>query len=72
MKTKQGRGRPPKPPDQTKGKILQVRVEEAEREGFKAAASLSGLDLSAWARERLRAAARKELTSARREVAFLS
>jgi hypothetical protein len=69
MKTQ--RGRPPKPPDQTKGKILQVRVEDAEREGFRAAAVLAGLDLSAWARERLRTAARKELTSAGREVAFL-
>ena len=70
MKNK--RGRPQKPLDQTKGNILQVRVEEVEREGFKAAAALAGLDLSAWARERLRAAARKELTSAGQEVAFLA
>ena len=70
MKNK--RGRPQKPPDQTKGKILQVRVEEVERAGFKAAAALAGLDLSAWARERLRTAARKELSSAGRTVAFLA
>lgn len=66
------RGRPKKVAGEKKGRILQVRVEAAEKETFKAAARLAGLDLSAWARERLRAAARSELSGAGHEVAFLS
>jgi predicted HicB family RNase H-like nuclease len=52
--------------------LLQVRVADAEKEAFGEAASLSGLALSAWVRERLRLAAAKELEAVGRSVAFLS
>jgi hypothetical protein len=55
----------------TKAIRLDMRIEESEKEGFRAAAELAGLDLSAWIRERLRLAARKELDAAGLEVAFL-
>jgi hypothetical protein len=64
-------GRPPKPPESTKSRYLQVRVRENEREGFAAAAELSGLDVSAWVRHTLRAAARKELRDNGESVPFL-
>lgn len=64
-------GRPPKPPETTKSRYLQVRVLEAERDGFAAAANLSGLDVSAWVRTTLRAAAKKELRDNGNRVPFL-
>ena len=64
-------GRPPKGSGKTKSAYLDMRLEEAEKESFRAAAELAGLDLSAWIRERLRTAARRELEGAGREVAFL-
>lgn len=64
-------GRPPKPPGDAKSRYLQVRVQETERESFAAAAELTGLDLSAWVRTTLRAAARKELTGHGESVPFL-
>lgn len=63
------RGRPPK--EQTKAGLLDVRLDPAEKQAFKDAADLAGLALSAWVRERLRLAARKELEEAGRTVAFL-
>ena len=51
--------------------MLQVRVDDAEKEAFADAASLSGLALSAWVRERLRSTAARELQEAKRPVAFL-
>lgn len=65
------RGRPPKSPDRAKGVLLQVRLEAAERQAFDDAASLSGLTLSAWLRERMRVVARRELEQAGQPVAFL-
>jgi uncharacterized protein (DUF1778 family) len=65
-------GRPPKGADKKKSAHLDMRLEEVEKETFKAAAELAGLDLSAWIRERLRSAARVELEGAGREVAFLT
>jgi hypothetical protein len=50
---------------------MDMRLQAAEKEGFRAAAELAGLDLSAWIRERLRQVARKELESAGRAVPFL-
>jgi hypothetical protein len=64
-------GRPPKGSDKIKGLRLDMRLEESEKEGFRAAAELSGLDLSAWIRERLRQVARRELEQAGQEVPFL-
>lgn len=66
------RGRPRKDPERTKGDYLDIRLETAEKQAFKDAADLAGLDLSAWVRERLRAAARKELENAGQPVAFLA
>jgi hypothetical protein len=65
------RGRPPKGSDKIKGAYLEVRLEEVEKQAFREAAELAGLDLSAWARERLRKASRSELEGAGRAVAFL-
>lgn len=53
--------RPPKPQGQARDKLLQVRVKQREYASFKEAAEESGLDLSAWVRERLLQAARQEM-----------
>lgn len=53
-----------------KGEYLQVRLTPEEKAGFENAAGLSGLALSAWVRERLRQAARRELEDARQPVPF--
>jgi hypothetical protein len=66
------RGRPPKPPDRVKVDYLEIRVEAAEKQGFRDAADLAGLDLSSWVRERLRVTARKELEAAGKSVAFMA
>lgn len=42
-------------------KLMQVRVRNREYQSFKEAAELSGLDLSAWVRQHLLQAARREL-----------
>ena len=65
------RGGQPKPPDKVKGRYLQLRVTEPEKDGFGAAADLAGLSLAAWVRERLRLAARRELSEAGKSVSFL-
>jgi uncharacterized protein (DUF1778 family) len=66
------RGRPPKGPDRIKSEYLDMRLEVSEKQAFRDAADLAGLDLSAWVRERLRTSARKELEGAGRPVAFLA
>ena len=63
-------GRPRKPPESSKSRLLQVRVQETERDSFAAAAELSGLDVSAWVRFTLRAAARKQLEADGEAVPF--
>jgi hypothetical protein len=68
---KQRRGRPPKGSDAIKSVHLDMRIHPTEKEGFRAAADLAGLDLSAWIRERLRLAARRELEQAGRPVPFV-
>ena len=65
------RGRPPVGPEKTKAEYLEVRLEVAEKQAFKEAADIAGLALSAWVRERLRRAARKELEESGRPIAFL-
>ncbi len=73
MRTQQARrGRPPKTDNRRKAEYLDIRLEAAEKLAFRDAAELAGLDLSAWVRERLRSAARKELDSVGRPVAFLN
>lgn len=54
-----------------KAAIMKLRLEESEKEGFEKAAALSSLPLSAWARERLRHAAVRELEAAGKEIPFI-
>jgi hypothetical protein len=51
--------------------LLQVRLMGPEKQAFEDAANLAGIALSAWVRERLRRAARKELEEAGHPIAFL-
>jgi hypothetical protein len=55
----------------TLGDILKVRVSAAERQAFQDAATIAGISVSAWARERLRRAAVRDLQEASRPVPFL-
>ena len=50
---------------------FQVRVTQEEKEGFRQAAELAGISMSAWSRERLRLAAIRELENAGRRVPFV-
>jgi uncharacterized protein (DUF1778 family) len=68
---KKRRGRPRKGSDSAKSIHLDIRLSAAEKDGFRAAADLAGLDLSAWIRERLRRAAWEELERAGKSVPFL-
>jgi len=55
----------------SKDQLLQIRVSEAEKQSFAAAAELAGIPLSAWVRERLRLAAIRDLESAGQKVPFV-
>lgn len=44
--------------------MIGLRTEEADRADFERAATLAGMKLSDWMRERLRAAAKRELKRA--------
>ena len=71
METKTAkRGRPTKSEERKKAEYLDIRLEASEKQSFKDAADLAGLDLSSWVRERLRVVARHELESAGMAVAF--
>jgi hypothetical protein len=48
-----------------------MRIEVTEKQAFQEAATLAGLGLSAWIRERLRRVARNELEEFGRPVPFL-
>lgn len=50
---------------------IQIRLQPSEKEAFEKAAELAGIALSAWVRERLRRAARQDLTGAGVQVPFL-
>jgi hypothetical protein len=52
--------RPTKNEGEARDKLLQVRLKNREYSDFQEAAEQCGLDLSAWVRERLIQAARKE------------
>lgn len=58
-------------PMKSKSEVLQIRIEQAEKEGFELAAALAGISLSSWVRERLRLTAIRELESAGRKVPFV-
>ena len=51
--------------------FLKLRVQDEEKRAFQAAATLAGLSLSAWARERLRRAARIDLEGAGQQIPFM-
>jgi hypothetical protein len=53
------KGRPRKPPDKVKEKLLQVRLSAAEKRVFVEVAELTGFALSVWIRDQLRRAARQ-------------
>lgn len=55
----------------TKSATVLVRLEPNEKKGFRLAAELAGIDVSAWMRERLRRVARQELEEARLPIPFL-
>lgn len=71
MNNKRKPGRPPKNLDRLKSKSMLVRVEPAEKQTFQNAADLAGVPLSIWVRERLRAAAVRELEAAGVQIKFL-
>jgi len=48
-----------------------MRLTKSEKDGFDTAAEIAGIDLSSWARERLRNAAISELQRASRPIPFL-
>lgn len=50
---------------------MQVRMPKSEIESYKDAAKLSGVSVSSWVRDRLRKAARQELQSSGKRVAFI-
>lgn len=54
-------GRPPLPEGKAKGKIVQTRLSESERDLVERAASIQGVKLSHLVRERILAAAKREL-----------
>ncbi len=68
---KKKRGRPPGTTKSARDKLVQLRVDAREIQGFMDAANLSGLSVSAWARERLRKTCREELEQAKMVVPFI-
>ena len=65
------RGRPKLPAGGKKGAYMEMWLHEAEKEAFVNAADAAGMSLSAWVRDRLRKASRKELEGMDMPVAFL-
>lgn len=55
----------------TKDQVLQIRLSDAEKQGFQAAADLAGIPVSSWVRERLRLAAIRDLESAGQKIPFI-
>jgi hypothetical protein len=70
--TPKKRGRRPLANGTAKSESLLLRLAPREKQGFSDAASLAGVPLSIWIRERLRKAAAKELKDADKDVAFLA
>jgi hypothetical protein len=54
-----------------KAQVLQIRLTDQEKQGFQAAASLAGIPVSSWVRERLRLAAIRDLESAGQKIPFV-
>ena len=70
-KEQKRRGRPPAGSGLTKSASLLLRLTPSEKEGFAEAATVAGIPLTVWIRERLRRVAVRELEEANRQVAFL-
>jgi uncharacterized protein (DUF1778 family) len=68
---RQKTGRPRNEPDAVKTVYIEMRVEQSEKDTFRAAADAAGLPLSGWIRQRLRRDAKKELEDLGLPVAFL-
>jgi len=51
--------------------MFQVRLDPLEKQAFAMCARLTGLEMSAWVRERLRWAATRELEAAAKPIPFL-
>ena len=49
-----------------------IKVSEDERDGFRRAADIAGIGVSAWARQKLRAAAVQELQTIGESVPFIT
>jgi len=49
-----------------------IRLSDTEKEGIEMAAQVAGITMSAWARQKLRQAAVKELREADQPIPFLS
>lgn len=60
MEKQRGRGRPPKPPEDSKADVLHLRVGQDERTAYQETADRSGLPLSEWVRDRLNRAVKRE------------
>lgn len=58
---KRGKGRPTKPKKERRTNILRIRLKPIERETLEEASKNSGLDVSAWSRDRLLAQAKREI-----------
>jgi len=65
-------GAPRKSAARAKLALIQIRLNEAEKATFRAAADLDGKKLSEWIRDRLRRDARQELELHGREIPFLA
>ncbi len=50
---------------------IKIRLSDVEKQAFEGAASLAGIAMSAWMRDRLRRVARRELQEAGLSVPFL-
>lgn len=54
-----------------KEQSIMIRVSQLEKEGFARAAEISGIGLSAWARQKLRSAAIKDLQDVGMKIPFI-
>ena len=64
MDKPRGRGRPAKPPEDSKADILHLRIGQEERIAYQKSAERCGIALSEWVRDRLNRAAKREAKEA--------
>lgn len=57
--------------ENTKAESFDLRLSAKEKQGFREAAGIAGLPLSAWVRERLRCIAARELQNAGKPIPFI-